>query len=202
VAVKPKAQQGRSKAQKRAQHKRAVAGGRAAAAKLRKQGPSKAQKAATRHWAAAGRASQHRAAVRRAKGLPPVAAKQKLSPGGVAICAFEALAASLYIQTGFMPGPAESLMLYWRAAHEPGEGASLPDAIAVARAYGLAGWYPDFQPAPLIAPGVVLGYTEWDGDSDAHAVTVCPGGFISWREFWPADVFRPDEAWALTWRPS
>ena len=195
-----KTQVGRTKAQKSAQHKRAVAGGAAAAAKLKKFGPTKAQKAAGRKFAAGGRAAQAKARAAKKSGLKPVAAKHALMPGDVSCCAAEAVADSLRVFYGVPVGPEDVLELYFRVAGHPAEGAALSDVLEAAQACGLAGWYPLYRPADpvLLVPGSIAGFDSWDG-GEAHAALAAGAGAWTWdgMHLWPG---VPDEAWRVSWR--
>lgn len=124
-------------------------------------------------------------------------AKVQLAPGGgVACCAAEALAASLRL-AGQPADDDDVLALYWRTAGDPGEGASIPETLAAAARYGLAGCRPGFAPAGL-SPGAVLlaGVLL----PQPHAVLVTPAGWWSWGELWePFPAAVPLEAWEVTW---
>lgn len=194
-----KTQVGRSKKQRAAEHKRAVAGGAASAAKLKKFGPTKAQKQATRKWAAGGRAAQSKAAARKKSGLKPLKTHHALSAGEVSCCAAEAVADSLRVFHGTPVGPEDVLELYFRVAATPAEGAALSDVLRAAQACGLAGWYPLYRPADpfLLVPGTLAGFDSWD-EGEAHAALAFEGGAWTWGEVapWPG---VPDEAWVVRW---
>lgn len=199
--AKHQPQAGRSKAQKAAEHKRAVAGGQAEAARLKKAGPTKRQKKAYRKFAAAGRHAQARARARKKAGLPPAphaSHAHKLSYGDVSCCAAQALAAGL-AATGVYVGEDDILGLYWRTAQRPDDGALLSVTLAAAQAHGLAGWYPHYRlvDATEMAPGMIAGYDSWDG-GEAHAALLVPGGAWSWGKVVPLPA-TPDEVWAITW---
>jgi hypothetical protein len=194
MAKKPQA--GRSKAQKRAEHKRAVSGGRAEAAKIAKFGQTKAQHKASQKWAAAGRASQAAARKGIHKKPHPILA-HKLSQGNVACCAAEALAASLRL-TGVRAGEDDMLGLYWQAAAGPDDGVPLQVMLDVAGQLGLAGRYPLIRPASRLIPGTILGFDDWDG-LGAHAVVLAGSGAWSWGGICPLPG-PPDEAWEVTWQ--
>lgn len=184
----------RTAAQKRAARAFQHAGTVAAAKKFHKFGPTRAQRRAFRRFQAAGR----RATARRLAGLRPLPRKRpKLSPGDVACCGAEAVAASLRIQGGHVLDE-DVLELYWRVASGPDEGADIWELLRAARIHGLAGWYPEFSPSPGLRAGMILVYNLWDGQ-DAHAVTLHPEGqMITWGELWPLR-YDADEAWAVRW---
>lgn len=194
-----KTQVGRTKKQKAAEHKRAVAGGAAEKHKLAKFGPTKAQKQATRKWASAGRASQAKARARKAHHLKPLKTHHALSAGEVSCCAAEAVADSLRVFYGVPVGPEDVLELYWRVARTPDGGAPLEDVLRAAQACGLAGWYPRYFPSDpvLLVPGSIAGFDSWDG-GEPHACLAVAGGAWTWDEVvpWPG---VPDEAWLLRW---
>lgn len=192
-------QVGRSKKQKAAQHKRAVAGGAAAAAKLKKFGPTKAQKAGRKKFQAAGRAASAKARARAKRHLKPHPVKHALMPGEVSCCAAEAVADSLRLFYGVPVGPEDVLGLYFRVAAHPDEGAALSGVLGAARACGLAGWYPLYRPADphLLVPGMIAGFDSWD-EGEAHAALAWEGGAWTWDEVvpWPGAA---DEAWVIRW---
>jgi hypothetical protein len=192
-------QVGRSKKQKAAEHKRAVAGGAASAAKLKKFGPTKAQKAAGKKFAAGGRAARSKAAQRKKAHLKPLPVKHALMPGDVSCCAAEAVADSLRVFYGVPAGAEDVLELYFRVARHPDEGAALSDVLRAAEACGLAGWYPRYFPSDphLLVPGSIAGFSSWDG-GEPHAALAAAGGAWTWDEIlpWPG---VPDEAWTVRW---
>ena len=192
-------QVGRSKKQKAAEHKRAVAGGAASAAKLKKFGPTKAQKAAGRKFAAGGRAARSKAAQRKKAHLKPLPVKHALMPGDVSCCAAEAVADSLRLFQGVPVGAQDVLGLYFRVAGHPDEGAALSEVLRAAWECGLAGWYPRYFPADphLLVPGRIAGFDSWDG-GEAHAAVAMESGVWTWDGLrpWPGPA---DEAWAVRW---
>jgi hypothetical protein len=86
---------------------------------------------------------------------PAHAKARQLSPGDVACCSAEALAASLRLQ-GRTVGADDVLALYWHTAHGPDAGASILATLQAASEFGLAGLKP-LGFAPL----------EWDGARQA-----------------------------------
>jgi hypothetical protein len=203
--AKRKTQVGRTKAQRHAEHLRAVAGGRAEAAKRRKFGATKAQKAAGKRWAAGGRAAQASARARAKAGLQPLKHKAKLSAGDVSCCAARAVCDSLTAQSGLLCSDEDVLGLYWRVAVLPDEGAALGDVLAAAHSAGVAGRYARYGPARdllycagPVAAGLLVSYASWDG-GEAHAALSLGGGHAwSWGEVSGLPGL-PDEAWWVSW---
>lgn len=165
-----------------------------------KQASSKAKHTPSKQRAAA--ASSNAKKTTGAKAAHPQHAKaRQLSPGQVACCAAEAVAASLRL-TGCYVSTDDVLTLYWHTAAAPGDGASILGTLAAAARVGLAGvrprWFAPVDHAVQQRGGVILG-AELPGP---HAVTVDGGHWLSWGSRWLPSTW-PDaaveEAWQVAW---
>jgi hypothetical protein len=158
--------------------------------------PSLAQQAARKKFQQAGAQAAHLHAVAKHAGHPVPAKWTPLAD--VACCAAEALAASLRM-TGRAVSDADVLELYWRTAAHADAGASLPDTIAAAFDFGLAGVkLAGARPASVLADGVVLGVDL----AQRHALTLGGHGVWTWGRWRPVScalLAAVDEAWELTW---
>lgn len=136
-------------------------------------------------------------------GMRQVHAKPaRLSPGDVAACSAEAVAASLRIAGGAVSDSAV-LGLFRVAGGHAERGAPILALLEAVSAEGLAGHFPvSFGPVDLDDPqAVILGL---DLPGARHAVTAAPdGSWLSWGRSWDPAAFHPDavitEAWAVAW---
>lgn len=142
-----------------------------------------------------------------------------LSPGDVACCAAEALAASLRL-SGVPVSDEDVLALYWHTADDPEAGASIEATLEAAWRYGLGGVRPASHDQISLPGGQLHAATLGELDDLAarglhggslilgvdlpgpHTVLATPDGWWSWGEAWCPCEF-PDavieEAWAVTW---
>jgi hypothetical protein len=122
----------------------------------------------------------------------------KWTPGGVACCGVEALAASARL-AGHDVTPAAVLDLYEALTDGDDAGMPLEDALRGVLEHGIGrARLTAYRPATVARPGVVAGL---DLD-ERHAVTLGRGGVWSWGDLWsvPAAFYRRvDEAWELIW---
>jgi hypothetical protein len=128
-----------------------------------------------------------------------------LSPGDVACCTAEALAAALCLQ-GVSVSDEDVLALYWHTASDPDAGASILATLVAAWRFGLGGirpaWYMEAATGELLTAStapLILGLQLPEGP---HTVLAEDGRWWSWGEPWcPCDF--PDavveEAWAVEW---
>lgn len=157
--------------------------------------PTQAQLAARKKFQQAGAHAAHLHAVAKHAGHPVPA---KWSPGDVACCAIEALAASLRM-AGHRVDDADVLDLYGRVTGDPDAGMTIETALEAAAGYGLAGVrLLGATPARRLGDGVVLGVDL----AQRHALTLDGHGVWSWGDWHPAScslLAAADEAWALQW---
>lgn len=158
----------------------------------KKHNPTAKQKAAWAKWQHAGNKAS--VVARHHQHAKPTG----WTPGAVACCAAEALAAVLR-RTGRPVTDEDVLALYWRTASDPDAGATIEDTIAAAMDYGLAGVrLVDARPAARLGDGVVLAVDL----AEPHAVVLDGPGVWSWGEWWPTSpalLGAATEAWELTW---
>ena len=119
-----------------------------------------------------------------------------LTPGDVACCTAEALAASLRL-SGRPVSAGDVLGLYWHTAATPDAGASILAALKAAAEHGLAGVRPAwFGQETAVSCPVILGLQLPEGP---HTVCAEPRGWWSWgdlRDFPDAVI---EEAWGVAW---
>lgn len=119
-------------------------------------------------------------------------------PGGVPCCAAQGLAASLRLAG--KPVTADDVLgLYWATPGADEDGTTILAALQAAQRHSLAGAYPEFRPASVLADGVVAGLTLAAGP---HTVTFDRGGVRTWDEWRPVPRSFADaveEAWEVTW---
>jgi hypothetical protein len=181
------------------------------------------------HHAKAATAHAHHVT---AKAKHPHHAKARglaLTPGDVACCAAEALAASLRL-AGRAVSDEDVMALYWHTADDPDAGATVEATLEAAWRFGLGGVRParfaeevlDYPPLPLgqrlrdrlevelgehdhlvgfrpLHPASLILGLELPGP---HTVLATPDGWWSWGQLWcPCEW--PDavieEAWAVSW---
>jgi hypothetical protein len=123
-----------------------------------------------------------------------------LTPGDVACCAAEALAASLRL-ADWPVGAEDVLALHGLTADATGAGATMLATLEAASEFGLAGRRPrSFGLASLLAPGVILGLALPAG---RHFVTDDGESWWSWGEPCCPCCEFPDavieEAWEVAW---
>lgn len=134
---------------------------------------------------------------------PPAHPKPRKAPlisDQVACCAAEAVAASLRL-TGHPVTDADVLALYWHTTTDPDAGATIPDTLAAAAEYGIAGVRPAaYWPTLQLTEGTVAGLTLTRGE---HAVAVTTGGVMTWGSFlrFGGQLLAAacDEAWGISW---
>jgi hypothetical protein len=143
---------------------------------------------------------------------PAHAKARQLSPGDVACCSAEALAASLRL-AGRVVGADDVLALYWATAATPDAGAPVLATLDVATEAGFAGvrprWFAEL-PLDLLGEAAEVGRgIEWGSvhalilglelPEGPHAVCASPAGWWSWGGLWEFPGAVVEEAWVVTW---
>lgn len=132
---------------------------------------------------------------------PHHAKARQLSPGGIACCAAEAVAASARL-AGYEITPEAVVELHVRCGGSEHAGVPISKALCGALEFGIGGVYPlgfRLLLAPMREDGVVVGTTLPGGP---HAVTLDRQGYWSWGEWHSGGteyLAEIEESWKVWW---
>jgi len=111
------------------------------------------------------------------------------------VCVPDALAASLYLATGYLPSENHILEFFYNCNHSE-YGIKISDALANLMEIGLADFVPNsYSRTDKIRPGTIIG-TQLPGGY--HALTQGEAGVYSWGQEIPLK-YKPQEIWAIDW---